>query len=231
MRLTRFNSPNLNVNTKFFDNMKENEHWILGLLMSDGCIYGNRIMFSLNVRDRETIEKLMSLMKCKGKIVDNLKTDSCGITFRNQILVDKLAEFGCIPAKSLTMTFPEKIDIKYISHFLRGIFDGDGCVTYNKSRNYIKCGFTGNEEFLKSIKLHLKNLVGINSSLYKSKTSNACQLDISGNIQSVKFLNWIYNESLDSNRMLRKYNKAMELYRRMIQSRKSKIEFNLNLSI
>jgi hypothetical protein len=45
----------------------------------------------------------------------------------SSILYDDLSKIGLCPNKSLTMKFPN-IPKKFMKHFVRGYFDGDGCV-------------------------------------------------------------------------------------------------------
>lgn len=39
-----------------------------------------------------------------------------------------LCKHGCVPNKSLILTFPRTIPDNLIHHFIRGYFDGDGSV-------------------------------------------------------------------------------------------------------
>jgi hypothetical protein len=48
-----------------------------------------------------------------------------------------LYNLGLVNAKSLILTFPNWLDEGLIPHFVRGYFDGDGCVHY--SEKYRKC--------------------------------------------------------------------------------------------
>jgi intein/homing endonuclease len=63
-----------------------------------------------------------------------------------------LNNYGCTPRKSLTELFPDKSifkDPSLIRHFIRGYFDGDGCVTYvNKEHTRVGIQILGTKEFL-----------------------------------------------------------------------------------
>lgn len=59
------------------------------------------------------------------------------ISFRNEEIVNYLSTFGIIPRKSFNLK------LKYINwDVLRGIIDGDGCVSTTNSGNTIKLGIT-----------------------------------------------------------------------------------------
>lgn len=78
--------------------------------------------------------------------------DLCRMSFDNKHMVDVLTNYGCIPKKSLTLTFPDKNvfkDKSLIRHFIRGYFDGDGCITYaNANHSSIEVSIVGTKPFL-----------------------------------------------------------------------------------
>lgn len=64
--------------------------------------------------------------------------------------------------------FPEQIPKHLWSHFIRGIFDGDGCVTCGKYTNKmleqkrnIVINFTGSVALLDFLKNHFHNHIGV----------------------------------------------------------------------
>lgn len=202
--------------------------WILGWLMADGYVYNNRIGISLHKQDIDIIQKISAHFNFKG--LHNKDGNKIGIGIYNKIMAADLAELGCIPKKSLVLKFPTQIESNYIRHFIRGYFEGDGCVSLNKKRNYITISFKGTLEFLTGIRDALTNSIGINCSLIKPKNcigKNTFDLKISGNIQSVKFLNWIYSNTDESIRLNRKYNKSKELYSYMTENRQKPVPLEL----
>lgn len=72
----------------------------------------------------------------------------------SQKTVDDLKKLGCVESKSLILDFPtnEQVPSDFIYHFIRGYFDGDGSITYNKQseKNFSIC-FTGTEKFIKKL--------------------------------------------------------------------------------
>lgn len=118
-----------------------------------------------------------------------------------------LRKKGLHPRKSLTMKFPF-VPAEYLKYFIRGYFDGDGCLYVKKTENrkcIIQIIFTsGSFEFLKTLSENL--------SLY-SKTSTGC---IYENCRSYKLsykkrdriaiLNFIYNKLENAPYLERKFN-------------------------
>jgi intein/homing endonuclease len=50
------------------------------------------------------------------------------IRLSGQNLHHSLVKHGCAEKKSLVLQFPTNISSELISHFIRGYFDGDGCI-------------------------------------------------------------------------------------------------------
>lgn len=50
---------------------------------------------------------------------------------------DDLKKLGCMPAKSLIIDFPSFFeDEKLLWHFIRGLFDGDGCISRRQNKRF-----------------------------------------------------------------------------------------------
>ena len=212
----------------------EKAYW-LGFLYADGCItrfYKGEELRSMSLEitlkseDRNHLEKfrecLNSNVPIKDKVVSN-KYHACRIVINCTSMCNDLILLGCTPNKSLTLDFPKDniLPNEYISHFIRGYFDGDGCVYYNETNVYHKnndktylqyhysCTFTGNYKFLKE----LKNIIeknGINvSKLYQDKRSNAIYIYIYGKENISNFRKFLYKESTVS--LDRKLNKFIDI--------------------
>ena len=131
---------------------EEKAYW-LGFIFADGYISStsNNFELSLSIKDINHLEKFSKFMKYTGQI----KQDSyrCRFSLRNKHLWNILNNYGCIPRKSLTLKFPNRDIFKskdLIKHFLRGYFDGDGCITYQKDTYTVSavCSVIGTPEFL-----------------------------------------------------------------------------------
>ena len=51
------------------------------------------------------------------------------MSIRNDRLYEDLRKFGLKRRKSLTLKFSTHIKDQHLSHFIRGYFDGDGCIS------------------------------------------------------------------------------------------------------
>lgn len=108
-------------------------------------------------------------------------------------MFEDLGKLGCRPRKSLSLTFPtpDQVPDGFLRHFIRGYFDGDGCITF-KIVAELKCPviqIEGTKEFLESLRKYLGvNDISVNSKLnkrHKDRPTNAYNLRI-GEAKGVK---------------------------------------------
>ena len=121
-------------------------------------------------------------------------------------LVKKLINVGCPPAKSNIITFPKFIDDKYMSHFIRGYFDGDGSLWSQKDGKSWHLAFTcGSKVFIEDLKKYIEDKTQSIGSIY---SYSAYSLVYSRKKEIAALLNYIYKDSEFS--MLRKRTKFKE---------------------
>lgn len=161
------------INSNIFDNMNGAKAWILGLIWSDGNISYNRIHISS--KDLVMLKRVEEILEAKNCIHKYTKQNAYYLSFSNKKIADRLRSFGLHACKSLTIKAPKNLDKNLELHFLRGVFDGDGCVGLKKFRiprlsvNIVSasCDFANYiyETFLRyKIKCSIYNRLG-----YKSK--------------------------------------------------------------
>ena len=144
-----------------------------------------------------------------GNIHDYIDYSSISISGK-WFVKDLKNNFNIQNKKSLTCNFPFFIPKQYYSHFLRGFFDGDGCITIPKTTKCLLINFTSNYKMLNSIRNLLMKWLNIlvkskNKSIPVMHNKNTGQLHFSGK-NAIKILNWLYQNS-DNLRMERKYKK------------------------
>lgn len=81
--------------------------------------------------DLSHIIKFKEFMKCDNKISFRAKQKAYRIAIYSKELALDLIKLGCFQNKSLILKFPteQQVPKHLIHHFMRGYFDGDGCVT------------------------------------------------------------------------------------------------------
>lgn len=123
--------------------------YILGFIYADGYV-GEHNNFTLALSDKVD-DNLCLLTRLKDEIgiskpVRHVIQGNYGsycLNFSSRQIVSDLNKLGVFPKKSLMMENLPNIDEKYMSHFIRGLFDGDGSIyTYfDKYDNRMRTGF------------------------------------------------------------------------------------------
>lgn len=213
----------------------EDKAYFLGLLFADGCNLQeeNTVILQLSDEDKNILEKFRSYIKSNKplrlyqKSLKNPRWKDIAVLeiISKQISIN-LTKLGCMPRKTFKLKFPlaEQVPTHLLNHFIRGYFDGDGCITYffNKGK-YLKCtvSIVSTSDFVNKLGALMKKEIGINCYInqrFPGRNNNNRTLNISGNIQCCKFMNWIYN---DKNTFLQrkwdKYQKFLEIYNQKLK--------------
>lgn len=186
---------------------EEKAYW-LGFLYADGCVHSNNNEISINITDKEHIEKFKiaigavnhKITETNDKRFTNAKT-LYQFTIKDEQLHKDLIQWGCVPQKSLLLNKIPNIPRDFISHFIRGYFDGDGSLHYLQGTNNYRISFIGTKDFLNDIQKEIST----NVSLYYGSSGKAYQLSISGRKQVERILNYLYKDSQEKTRLNRKY--------------------------
>jgi intein-encoded DNA endonuclease-like protein len=153
-------------NQDFFESI-DNEYkaYWLGFIAADGYINtrGNTTGITLNIKDINHLQKLLNHLDANSTKIhlrtgrfnkENPITNKCYINLYSTKMNKDLRNLGITTTKSNTLKPLSGIPDNLISHFIRGYFDGDGCVfeTINQKK-YYDAGFTfvGTKEFLEYI--------------------------------------------------------------------------------
>lgn len=163
------------VDETFFDSWTPESAYIFGLLISDGTITinprGSRYVEFLST-DRELVDLFRSLLRSNHKISLKKRPASeqhCKPIYRIQIgnkhMLSRLSRIG-LSRKSVL----PRISKRHYRDFVRGFFDGDGCVVFGKyyrkdrgiNQIFFQVVFTCKfRQFLKQLLLNLKRHAGI----------------------------------------------------------------------
>ena len=148
-------------------------------------------------------------MLFRSKISYRESSKSYRISFRSDKCKQDLINLGCVPKKSLILTFPseEQVPNNLIKHFIRGYFDGDGWFT--NTEKCFQVGIIGTENFISGFLEKVKELINTNNTIFEVHRENGAKRYVFGSYNDVSnFLNWIYK---DSNIFLdRKYNQYLD---------------------
>lgn len=149
------------VNHDFFKQWSEHMGYILGYWFADG--YMSQLpnhYFSISSKDKSHLKRILKSMDSEHKIKHSGK-GTYRFSIGSQTIWNDVHDLGGVPAKSL-IAKPPKIPKPYIQHFIRGYFDGDGCIC-NSKRGLI-LDFSGTHEILTFINDNLPIRMGLSRS-------------------------------------------------------------------
>ncbi len=184
----------------------EDKAYFLGLLYADGCNQEKRGVISIALQEEDVLilEKLKKYLEWDGEI----RINNCNhkrfphrkilreILITNKEFSNDLANLGCISNKSYNLKWPLHVKDKYISHFLRGYFDGDGSISKPETK-IPKITIASTLEFCNSFNDYVERQLEINVQVFKYEkyTNNTGIIEISGRRQICLFLDWIYKDA------------------------------------
>lgn len=131
-----------NYNENYFDIIDTSQKaYFLGLMYADGYIsHSTRkngsvyyiMSISLQVQDKSVLEKLRNEMNRPNELIlvktNGKRNPQYRFTVSGEKIHHDLEKHGCIERKSLNLQFPTTVPEELMSHFIRGYFDGDGCI-------------------------------------------------------------------------------------------------------
>ncbi|MCQ9207407.1 MAG: hypothetical protein NG740_05990 [Omnitrophica bacterium] len=123
------------INENFFSQWSREMAYVLGLLMTDGCLNrpkNSSFRIRLCLNDRELLEKVANVIGSNHNITASRHQEGLySLLFAREKLAQDLIKLGLKLRKSLDLEFPE-LPNEYLRDFIRGVFDGDGSVYFNK---------------------------------------------------------------------------------------------------
>ena len=164
-KASELNLTGISIDEDFFKYWTKDMAWIFGFWVADGNMRKNKDEISFKSKDYNLLEIIRSNLKSGHKIGKN--NNIFRLSICNKTMYNDLLKLGGIQRKSLTIQFP-KVPDKFLSHFIRGEFDGDGCnyIYKNEKYRYLMSSFVGNVDFLTGLKDKIREHVNIETGLY-----------------------------------------------------------------
>lgn len=215
-----YKNPYPSVNKTFFKiiNTEEKAYW-LGFIFTDGYIVSsnNEIGVEICEKDIEHLEKLKKSINYTGDIKVYHKQSTFGdqtnarITFSCKDMKNDLINRNITSTKSKDGMFPIVENELFIKDLLRGMFDGDGNISYRIGRTgkmTVTLNYCGTYDVCKKIE-QISGFQWSWSERFPERHNNNYQISSGKQFENIKFLKFLYQ---DSNVYLtRKYNIYMKL--------------------
>ena len=220
-------------NENYFENLDtaEKVYW-LGFIWADGCIMtfvrSKALVICLSSADRDHLEKFSKAIEYGGEIREYTNTmtllanpnavtkdyTQIRLPIYSKKLYDDLINLGLTPRKTYGVPDFSKIPKEFISHFIRGYFDGDGTAAFYKRTDStdamrIKVSITGQKESMVELKKLIEDDSGIHLNIYPHKDNNRT-IELPGFSSMLKFKDYLYKDATKLTYLERKHNKFLE---------------------
>lgn len=205
------------LNQHFFEKWNEKMAYVLGFITADGniCKSGRSHMLQIACDDRDVIEKIKCAMSSSSPIHMRSRKNgkvSYQLRISDIITYNNLRKLGIKPRKSLDIT-PASVPNKYLRHYFRGFFDGDGSVWVSNrtsTKRLVTVFYSASFSMAKFIYLVIRHIcVDYKGKLQKIRTPRKNNFYFSivlGHRDSLLVYNFMYKQaSIFMDRKYRKY--------------------------
>jgi len=197
IRKAEENKRKYSIRSRYFSKIdSEEKSYLLGFLFADGNVSSTQghTCIAVHEKDREIVENFGNAIYInKDYCVSRFREKYISVSVYSKEMKEDLVKHGCTPRKSFNLRLPN-IDKTLMPHFLRGVFDGDGCF-YHSEKHKSTISLIGSKAFLEDIRDFLFNELGVVGSFSKSKGSDRIYtVYYSKKIYLNKIINYIYNK-------------------------------------
>lgn len=202
----------------------DNEHkaYWLGFIVADGCILDRKnrtkcLAIGLSYTDFWHLHKFLADLESNYpiRVYKDNGLKYCDVRMTSDKLTNDLAKYGVVPRKSLISYYPA-IPSEMDRHFIRGLFDGDGCLSVSKNGKQKSFSIIGTTELVQSVKnIILNNLDITNTKLSKVKEVRSGDMSRykKAGPEINKILDWLYDgATIYLDRKHEKYESIKKLY-------------------
>lgn len=212
--------PGFNAKRRISESWSPKLAYAVGLLATDGCLSPPGHLIDLTSNDREQLENFNRCVGVDFRIAakrSSTTKNALRVQFKNVLFYDFLLSIGLTPAKSKTLG-PIKVPDKYFFHFLRGVFDGDGCTysywdpRWKSSFMFYLCFASASPVFLDWLRVQIEKHLSVRGHITGSRRESCRQLKYA-KADSLKILRRMYLHAARGHYLSRKRLKIEEMLR------------------
>ena len=191
----------------FFKNIDTSSkaYW-LGFIAADGHVIENEgLTIGLMASDIGHLEKIKLAIQSNSPIKSIEVTKAVRINIYSKTMAMALTSHGFFHNKSNTLLFPAISEIFY-KEFLRGLLDGDGCISGIKKD--LRVAFSGTRSIIENVRKIMIDKAYASCTKIQEGANGFCVIQWGGRRQSLRIMDWLYDGADDF--LDRKYNKYIK---------------------
>jgi LAGLIDADG-like domain len=174
------------INENYFKTWSNNMAYLLGFFVADGNMPHDLQLISFSQKDPFILDVIKKELNSNHPIVKNNKTGVSILNINSKIMKEDLMNIhGLTPNKSKDVKMP-LVPVEYMNHFIRGYFDGDGNINYERR---VVSFVGGSSKFMQQLKLILEKEL---FEPYLKSNGSHHRLFLTGRRTIYLFGKWIY---------------------------------------
>jgi hypothetical protein len=119
-------------NEDYFEKIDtEDKAYFLGFIVADGCI--NNKTLNISQKEPGILYDFKNYINFEGKVLKSKNRNIHTVNLYSEKIILDLYKLGIYNNKTMIVKYPE-IPKHLEHHFMRGLFDGDGCISIHKKK-------------------------------------------------------------------------------------------------
>jgi len=183
-------------NEHVFDDWTEESAYWLGFLYADGNMAKCYQSISLELADKDYdhICKFRDWIAPGAIIYKKDARHTSTMRVNNIYIYNKLLELGMFPNKSNKIGFPISLPEEFYNHFVRGVYDGDGCTSLSNPDKRLRADLVASHIFMVKLQEILVGKIDFVIGYQKSKNCLLSRVGFYAKKANI-FLKWLYNDA------------------------------------
>jgi hypothetical protein len=118
-----------NFNEDYFEKIDtEDKAYFLGFIVADGCVYNNGNTIKIIQKETDILYEFKKFINSEAPIFNSKTINISSISITSSKTKKDLENLGIHSNKTMVIKYPN-ISENLQNHFVRGVFDGDGCIS------------------------------------------------------------------------------------------------------
>lgn len=206
-----------NFDEDYFESIDtEDKAYFLGFIVADGSVNSISNVIQITQKEPDILYEFKKYIKYEGGLVKSRNRDVFDIKISSSKMKSDLLKLGISPNKTMSVGYP-LIPENLQSHFMRGVFDGDGCISIhhdkrdNSNRGQVNI-CSGSFDFIKEYVDNMVKYCGVKKNNIRQPKGTYYVIDWGGLLDVESFYGFLYK---DANIFLKRkketYDKVMSI--------------------
>lgn len=201
----------------------EDKAYFLGFIVADGSVSSISNVIQITQKEPDILHEFKKHIDYEGDLFKSNNRNVFDIKVSSDKMKKDLSRLGILPNKTMMVKYPN-INPHLQNHFMRGVFDGDGCISIhhdnrdNSERGQVNI-CSGSIDFINEYVDNMVRLCGVKRNAIRCPINTYHVIDWGGLSDVEKIYNFLYR---DANIFLKR---KKETFDKVISINNSKIKY------